>query len=36
MHENHATEVYKQEKDSTVVGQVPIECSALVYNFFKL
>ena len=33
MYDNHAIGVYKQEKDSTLVGHVPTECSTLVDNF---
>ena len=35
MYDNHAIGVYKQEKDSTLVGHVPIEFSILVDNFLK-
>ena len=30
MYDNHAIELYKQEKYSKLVGYVPIECSNLV------
>ena len=32
MYDNHAIGIYKQEKDSTLDGHVPIECSTLVDN----
>ena len=35
MYNNHAIGVYKQEKDSILVGHVPIEYSTLVFNFLN-
>lgn len=35
MYGNHAIGVYKQEKDSTLVDHVPIDCSTLVDNFLN-
>ena len=35
MNDNHVIGVYKQERDFTLVGHVPIECSTLVDNFLN-
>ena len=35
MYDNHAIGVYNQEKDSALVGHVPIECSTLVDNILN-
>ena len=35
MYDSHVFGVYKQEKDSTLVDHVPIECSTLLDNLFK-
>ena len=35
MYNNHVIGEYKQEKDSTLVGHVPMECSTLVESFLN-
>ena len=34
--DNHVTAVYKQEKNSTLVGRVPKDCLTLVDNFLNI